>query len=389
MRRFRGISNKPTWLIGLVVGIVTLSSTLGWSSTQGSDRIIETIAGAGLAGYSGDGGPAINAQIREATGLAVDGGGNVYFADTNNHVVRRIAPNGVITTVAGTPTQSGFGGEGGPATAAKLATPTDVAVAPDGSLYIADNGNHVVRRVDRATGLINTVAGTPNVANFSGDGGLATAATLRSPSSVAVDSLGNLYIADSFNYRIRRVDAVTRVITTVAGSGARSVNTNDTGDGGSALLAKFRDVKDIVITSAGDILVADFSNNRVRRISPDGIITTIAGNGVFNVVGPDQLGDGNMATEAVVRWPSGLALDGMGNLYIAENGSHRIRRVNAEGRISTIAGSGDPRIAGCAGDGGPAAEAQLNGPTSVVTDARGNVYLADSRCFRIRVVRNQ
>lgn len=389
MRRFRTISNKATWLIGLVVGIVTLSSTLGWSSTQGSDRIIETIAGAGLAGYSGDGGPAINAQIREATGLAVDADGNVYFADTNNHVIRRIDRNGVITTVAGTPTQSGFGGEGGPATAAKLATPTDVAVAPDGSLYIADNGNHVVRRIDRATGVINTVAGTPNVAGFSGDGGLATAATLRSPSSVAVDRLGNLYIADSFNYRIRRVDAVTRVITTVAGSGARSVNTNDTGDGGSALLAKFRDVKDIVITSAGDILVADFSNNRVRRISTDGIITTIAGNGIFNVVGPDQLGDGNLATEAVVRWPSGLNVDSVGNLYIAENGSHRIRRVDAEGRISTVAGSGDPRIAGCAGDGGPAAEAQLNGPTSVVTDARGNVYLADSRCFRIRVVRNQ
>lgn len=389
MRRFRTISNKATWLIGLVVGIVTLSSTLGWSSTQGSDRIIETIAGAGLAGYSGDGGPAINAQIREATGLAVDADGNVYFADTNNHVIRRIDRNGIITTVAGTPTQSGFGGEGGPATAAKLATPTDVAVAPDGSLYIADNGNHVVRRIDRATGVINTVAGTPNVAGFSGDGGLATAATLRSPSSVAVDRLGNLYIADSFNYRIRRVDAVTRVITTVAGSGARSVNTNDTGDGGLALLAKFRDVKDIVITSAGDILVADFSNNRVRRISTDGIITTIAGNGIFNVVGPDQLGDGNLATEAVVRWPSGLNVDSVGNLYIAENGSHRIRRVDAEGRISTVAGSGDPRIAGCAGDGGPAAEAQLNGPTSVVTDARGNVYLADSRCFRIRVVRNQ
>lgn len=389
MRRFHMITNKTTWLIGLVVGIVTVSSTLGWSSTQGDGRVIETVAGAGLAGYSGDGGSAVNAQIREATGLAVDADGNVYFADTNNHIIRRIDRRGIITTVAGTPTQSGFAGEGGPATAAKLATPTDVAVAPDGSLYIADNGNHVVRRIDRATGVINTVAGTPNVANFTGDGGLATAATLRSPSSVAVDRLGNLYIADSFNYRIRRVDAVTRVITTIAGSGARSVNTNDTGDGGSALLAKFRDVKDIVITSVGDILVADFSNNRVRRISPDGIITTIAGNGVFNVTGPEQLGDGSVATEAVVRWPSGLTLDGLGNLYIAENGSHRIRRVNAEGRISTVAGSGDPRIPGCAGDGGPAAEAQLNGPTSVVTDAAGNVYLSDSRCFRIRVVRNQ
>jgi len=330
----------------------------------------------------GDGGLATEAKLNTMQGLAVDAAGNVYIADTNNHVIRQVSASGIITTVAGSG-KPGFNGDNQSAVKAELATPSDVALDSAGNLYIADNGNSRIRRIDRS-GIITTVVGTGE-AGFDGDGGPSVAAKLRNPSSIVFDGAGNLYIGEAGNYRIRRVDRATGIITTIAGVGAFGFD----GDGGSALAAKFKNLSDLAIGPAGDLYVADAYNNRVRRISSDGIITTVAGNGTFNVAGPDELKDGALATEAVVRYPFGLSFDAAGNLYIAENGSHRIRRVDTSGKISTVAGCGYPGVGGSEGDGGPAEQAKLNGPTGVVVDAAGNIYVSDSRNFRVRKVNAQ
>lgn len=370
----------------ILLSILSLNLLLGWDAMRGDSQIIQTIAGNGIEGFSGDGGPAIEASLRTVQGLALDAAGNLYIADVGNHVIRRVDTNGIITTVAGLGPaldQIGFNGDNQPAVQAKLAAPTDVALDAEGNLYIADSGNHRIRRVDRQ-GIITTVAGT-GVSGFSGDGGPATAAKLRNPSAIALDAAGNLYIGEAGNFRIRRVDRATGTITTIAGSGAYGFG----GDGGPAISARFKNISDLVIGPTGDIFVADSGNHRIRRISSDGIITTVAGRGDFNVSVAADLGDGGPATEAIVRTPFGLALDAAGQLYIAENSSHRIRRVDGRGIITTVAGSGSPLEAGFAGDGGPADQAKLNRPSGVLVDAVGNIYISDSFNFRIRRVNGQ
>jgi sugar lactone lactonase YvrE len=351
---------------------------------SGDSQVIQTVAGNGVAGYMGDGGLAVEAKLNSMQGLALDAAGNLYIAEYANHVVRRVSAAGVITTVAGLgPDQSAFNGDNRPASEAALAAPADVALDAAGNLYVADNGHHRIRRIDN-NGIITTVVGTGE-AGFSGDGGPATAARLRNPSAIAFDAAGNLYIGEAGNLRIRRVDRTTGIITTVAGTGAFGFS----GDGGLATTARFKNVSDLAIGPAGDIFVADSFNNRVRRISPDGIITTVAGRGDFNVSTAADLGDGGAATEAIVRTPFGLAFDTVGNLYIAENASNRIRRVDTSGTITTVAGSGNPLEAGFAGDGGSATDARLNHPSSVLVDAAGNIYVSDSLNFRVRRVNAQ
>ncbi|RMG45824.1 MAG: serine/threonine protein kinase, partial [Acidobacteria bacterium] len=226
-----------------------------------------------------------------------------------------------------------------------------------------------------------TVAGTGEP-GFSGDGGPATAARLMNPSALALDAEGNLYIADVGNNRIRRVDRATGIITTVAGSGARGF----AGDGGPATAAAFNGLRGLAIGPSGDLFVADFFNQRVRRISADGTITTVAGNGTFNISSEQQLGDGGPASQAVVRWPIDVAVDQAGNLYIAENASHRIRRVTPDGIITTVVGSGSPLFGGFSGDGGPARQARLNLPSGIAVDGSGNLYISDAGNFRVRKV---
>ncbi len=344
----------------------------------GNDRIrrvdahgnISTVAGAG-EGFSGDGGPATAARLYLPYGVAVDGASNLYIADTGNQRIRRVDAHGNIATVAGTGTR-GFSGDGGPATAAQLFFPHSVAVDGAGNLYIADTDNHRIRRVD-AHGNIATVAGA-EAFGFGGDGGPATAAQLWQPESVAVDAAGNLYIADTENHRIRRVDAHGN-ISTFAGTETHGFS----GDGGPATAARLDFPYGVAVDGAHNLYIADTFNSRIRRVDAHGDIATVAGGG--NPV--DGVGDGGPATAARLRFPRGVAADGAGNLYIADTDNHRIRRVDAHGNIATVAGT---ETHGFSGDGGPATAARLSAPWGVAVDGAGNLYIADRDNRRIRRV---
>jgi sugar lactone lactonase YvrE len=335
---------------------------------------LTVVAGDGSRGFSGDGGPATSASLSQPYGVAVDGSVNLYIADRSNSRIRRVdATTGIITTVAGNGSY-GFNGDGGPATAASLFAPAGVALDGSGNLYIADTGNHRIRRVDATTGTITTVAGDGS-SGFSGDGGPATSASLSQFYGVALDGSGNVYIADVANDRIRQVDVVTGTITTVAGDGSRGFS----GDGGRATAASLNAPTGVTVDSSGNLYIADSRNYRVRRVDvAAGIITTVAGNGIYGFSG-----DGGPATAASLSFPWGVALDGSGNLHIADTNNNRIRRVDASGIITTVAGDG---IYGFSGDGGPATAASLRSPTGVALDGSGNLYIADTNNNRIRRV---
>jgi len=277
--------------------------------------IISTVAGNGNAGFAGDGGAALGAELNDPAGVALDSQGNLYIADFYNSRVRRVAPSGVISTVAGNGTIGSYG-DGGPATAAALSLPTGVAVDQAGNLYIADGGAGLVRKVT-ATGIISTVAGNGTY-GFSGDGGPATAAELNAPSNVALDSAGNLYIADVFANCVRKV-STTGVISTVAGNG----NAGYSGDGGLASAALLNGPFAVAVDSQGTLYIADTNNNRVRAVTPAGLIKTAAGDG-----NAGYAGDGGPATLAEVDQPSAVIVDTAGELYISD-GTNRVRKVTA------------------------------------------------------------
>ena len=333
---------------------------------------IATIAGTGQGGFSGDGGPATQARLYAPTGVALDGAGDLYIADSRNHRIRRVdATTGTITTIAGTGVR-GYSLDGGLAVEARLWAPRDVALDGAGDLYIADSGTDRIRKVDATTGTITTIAGTGR-GGFGGDGGPATEAQLYAPRGVAVDSAGNLYIADSLNERIRKVDADTGTITNFAGR-------TFSGDGGPASQAHIFEPDGVAVDSAGNLYVADTKNHRIRRVNATtGTITTIAGTGES---GFSQ--DGGPATQAQLYYPEGVAVDGTGNIYIADTNNRRIRKVDAAtGTITTIAGTG---LQDHGGDGGPATLARLYGPTGVAVDGAGNIYIADTNSHSIRKV---
>jgi sugar lactone lactonase YvrE len=330
-----------------------------------SNGVITTVAGNGTGGFGGDNGPATGAQLWGPAGVAVDSAGNLFIADTYNYRIREVS-GGTITTVAGGETP-GFGGDNGPATSAQLLNPLSVTVDAAGNLYIADRFNNSIRKV--SNGVISTVAGSW-MSGFSGDNGPATSALLSAPMSVAVDSAGNLYIADHDNNRIRKVSG--GLITTVAGGGSFL------GDSGPATSALLSGASGVAVDSAGRIYIADTGNNRIRRVS-NGVITTVAGNGGFSF-----FGDNGPATSAQLYHPEGVAVDSGGSLYIADSGNQLVRKVS-NGVITAVAGNGTP---GFSGDNGPAIDAQLSGPNGVAVDSAGNLYIADSGNFRIRKVSN-
>ena len=345
-----------------------------------ADWTITTIVGTGGRGSGGDGGPATAARLWEPRGVAVDGAGNLFIADPSARKIRKVNAWGIITTFAGTGWGGRFGGDGGPAIDAQL-SPYDVAVDGAGNLYIADTGSHRIRKVD-STGTITTIVGPGSTVinhrgGFGGDGGPATAALLREPHGVALDAAGNLYIADTRNYRIRKVDS-SGVITTIAGTGEYGFN----GDGGLAIDAQLSGPHNVAVDGDGNLYIADRDNNRIRKVDSSGTITTIAGNGP-SVAHGIYGGDGGPAVDAQLYFPSDVALDAAGNLYIADKGNHRIRKVDSTGTITTIAGTGEY---GFGGDGGPAIDAQLSSPSNVALDAAGNFYIADTGNLRIRVV---
>ena len=327
------------------------------------------IAGTGEAGYSGDGGPATEAQLYDPTGLAVDGEGNVYVVDRGNQRIRRINADGVVTMIAGTG-EVGHGSDGGPATETPLSFPNDVMVDGAGNVYVAEDR---VLRID-PEGIITTIAGTGEH-GFGGDGGPATEAQFGRAHSIVLDEVGNIYVTDRDNNRIRRIDP-DGIITTIAGTGERGF----AGDGGPATEAQFNRLYGLALDGTGNLYVADRWNNRIRRIDPEGIVTTFAGNGEWGTGG-----DGGPATEAQLPSPYAVAVDGTGNVFVGGSGCV-VRRIDPEGTITTIAGivSG-----GCeyGGDGGPATEAQLNYPHGLAADGAGNLYVADRFNLRIRVVR--
>ena len=334
---------------------------------------ISTIAGTGAHGYSGDGGPATQAQLGEPVGVAVDGEGNVYIADSDYPGIRKVdAGTGAISTIAGTGIR-GHGGDGGPATQAQLGEPVGVAVDGEGNVYIADSDYRRIRRVDAAKGTISTIAGTGGWGD-GGDGGSATQAEFRNPSGVAVDGSGNLYIGDEGNHRVRKVEASTGTINTIAGTGEWGYS----GDGGPAVEAQLRYPSAVTVDGIDSFYVADSGNNRIRKVDAfSGTISTIAGTGEWG-----YSGDGGPAIEAQLGYPEGLTVDGAGNLYIADG--RRVRKVDAAtGTISTIAGTGEW---GYGGDGGPATQAQLRYPSGVTVDGAGNLYIADGYNYRIRKV---
>jgi sugar lactone lactonase YvrE len=329
---------------------------------------IHTYAGRGTAGFSGDGGPARAAKLDAPGGLAFHSG-NLYIADFKQDRVRRVNPSRRITTVAGTRAR-GYSGDGGAGTKAKLNRPTGVAVDEVGNLYIGDARNHRVRRVN-GSGTITTVAGT-GILGFSGEGGAATSARLSFPWELGFDS-GNLFIADSGNHRVRRVDA-SGTITTVAGTGVRG----HSGDGGPATAARLKRPGAVAFDGSGNLYIADFGNNRVRKVNQAGSISTGAGSGRKGFSG-----DGRKATKAKLDAPSGLVLDHSGNLYIADSGNNRVRKVNRAGIISTVAGTGRE---GFSGDGRKATRAKLNYPIGLALDRRHSLYIADSGNHRVRKV---
>jgi cysteine-rich repeat protein len=319
-----------------------------------------TIAGTGTPGWTGDGGVATSAELNGPRGVAVDGLGDVYVADTQNQVIRLIDPNGIITTVAGNGTLT-FAGDVGPATSASLAQPSGVAVDGLGNLYIADATNNRVRRVD-TRGVITTVAGDGNCC-FSGDNIPATSADLR-VANIALDGLGQIYIADGA-YRVRKVD-LAGVITTVAGDGT-PCTVSPCGDGGAATSAQLSLPYGVMPDGLGNLYIAASANARIRRVDPAGNITTVAGTSIgFS-------GDGDLATNAQFSFPAGMSFDGAGNLYIADKGNGRIRRVDTRGYISTFAGAGG---VGATGDGGSATSVVWYAD-ALAADPAGNLYVSD------------
>jgi sugar lactone lactonase YvrE len=379
-----------------------------------SNGVITTVAGDGTFGFSGDNGPPRSAQLYQPTGVAVDSVGNIYIADTSNNRIRKVS-NGVITTLAGNGTPD-FGGDGGPATSAEVLQPTGVAVDsvgnvylavvdrvrrvsngiistvagggstlgdggpainaqlvgianlwgitvdPSGNLFIAD-GNQRIRKV--SNGLITTVAGGGATI---GDGGPAAQAQLASPRGVALDSTGNMYIADTYSHRIRKVS--NGAIATVAGNGSYGFS----GDNGPATMAQLDHPSGVAVDPNGNLYVIDYNNFRIRKVS-SGLITTVAGGGSLS-------GDSIPATSANLSGPLGIAVDLSGNLYISDESTNRVRKVS-NGVITTIAGNG---TGGFAGDNGPATSAQLSEPSGLAVDSAGNLYIADTRNARIRRV---
>jgi sugar lactone lactonase YvrE len=329
----------------------------------GTDGIITTIAGKGLnGGYSGDGGPAVDADLRYPTAILLTAAGNLYFADSGNNVIRQIDTNGTISTLVGNGAQ-GYSGDNGAATQASLFAPWGLAIDASGALYVADSGNNAVRKID-ASGVITTVAGN-GTASFSGDGGPASFATLYNPNGLIFDSSGNLYIADTYNNRVRKV-TTDNVISTVAGDGSVAFY----GDGDSADKAYLNDPSGVAADRAGNFYVSDSENHRIRKITPAGVISTIAGTGIRG-----YSGDGGPATTAQMRVPGGIATDYAGNLYFADSYYHVIRKISTSGIITTIAGNG---IHGYSGDGGDAKNALLNSPAGLMVDDADNIYFADA-----------
>ena len=337
---------------------------------------ITTIAGTGTAGYNGDGIAATSAQLNYPQGLAVDAQGNIFIADILNQRIRKITiGTGIITTIAGTGT-AGYNGDGILATTAQLFQPTSISFDENGDLYFTDRSNNRVRKINMTTGIITTIAGT-GTGSYNGDGITATSAQLNFPNEVSLDKSGNIYIADWLNHRVRKIDKVTGLISTIAGTGTQGYN----GDGIPATSAQISGPCGIIFDVYGNTYFAEYPGCRVRKIAVGtGLVSTIAGTGTggYN-------GDGIPATTAQLWGPAYIRFDCAGNLFIGDGENNRGRKVNrTTGLISTISGTG---TGGYNGDGIPANTAQLYTPYDVFFDKLNcDMYIGDERNHRIRKI---
>ena len=334
---------------------------------------INTVAGSSIYGYAGDGGPAANAILNNPANVNLDQRGNIYISDLNNNVIRKIdARTGIISTVAGNGI-FGYSGDGGPATQASLGVAFHTIVDDEGNLIISDLANNRIRRVDRSTGIINTIAGTGNL-GYNGDGHTALATDLNIPMGIAFDNRGNLLFSDQGGLRIRKMDMRTKIITTVVGNGDRGYS----GDGGPATRASLNFVWNLAVDCDGDIYFGDEENYRVRKVDGrTGIISTFAGNGM-----PGNSGIGGLAKNASFLHPVGITFDDKGNVFISDETLSQIYVIDKRsGILNLIAGNGTN---GFSGDGGPAQQALLFLPNSLSSDKDGNIYISDSENNRIR-----
>jgi len=327
---------------------------------DGNTGTMTKVAGNGTSGSSGDGGPATSAQLNKPEGVCVDGWGNIYIGDTENHRIRKVSLSGNISTVAGTGSH-GFSGDGGLAINAELNKPNGVFIDPSGSIFIADTDNHCIRKVDAASGNISTVAGKGGMGGWSPNGGVATNTKLDRPRGVFVDAAGDIFIADTDSCRIRKVDVATGNILGVAGDGF----CNYGGDGGPANSAKLNKPRGVFVDAAGNVFIADTENHRIRVVDgATGDIDTLAGTGTAG-----YSGDGGLATNAQLDSPRGVYLNGAGEMIIADTSNSCLREVDLGGMISTITGTGAP---------------VLDHPRQLAMDATGNVYIADTDNERVR-----
>lgn len=377
---------------GLLLGLLlTVSAVVDAAAACGT---IVTVAGGGQTGIYGDGGAATQAWIHNPFGLTFGPDGNMYIAATYNHMIRKVdVHTGIISTVAGTGA-FGFSGDGGPAIDALLSRPYQIAFGPDGDLYFTDTGNQRLRKIDLGSGVITTIAGN-NTAGFLGDGGPASAASLGPAYGLTFGPSGDLYISDTGSNRVRRVDRITGIINAVAGSAAQEW---ELGDGKQATAAGLSIPFGIAFDPAGDLIISDTGHGRIRRVDRQtGTISTIAGitpreahdpYWVVSTVAVEipgsgfLVGDGGPASQAVLAKPRVVISDPVGNLYFADSTEARIWRIDRDtNTITSIAGLG---YQGFSGDGGPAYRAALWNPMGLAFDSQGNLYVADSGNERIR-----
>ena len=373
-------------LLACLGGLVLLPAA-GFRPIGGA---ITTHAGTGQEGLAGDGGLARRAHLSLPAGLALDAAGTLYVADAGNNRLRKITPRRIITTAAGSgPTgylQGGFAGDGGPATEADLNAPSAVVLEPGGVVVLADARNNRVRRVAPG-GTITTVAGN-GTEGFRGDDGPAIDAELDFPAGLGLDGAGNLYIADTDNHRVRKVTP-QGIITTVAGSGPTGyLRGGFAGDGGPAIAARLARPFGLALDGAGNLYIADGFNNRIRKVTPQGIITTVAGSGPTGYLQGGFAGDGGPAIAARLNFPRAVVLDAAGNLYVADALNHRVRRLATDGTIAAVAGSGPTGYlrGSFAGDGRRPTKARLAFPAGLALDPAGTLYIADGENHRIRAI---
>ena len=322
---------------------------------------ITTVAGTGTPGFEGDGGPASEALLRDPTAVAVDSRGNLYIADVYNHRIRRVASDGIISTVMGTGSSDPQVGDL-PAIETNLESAYGIATDRWDRLYVLDRIRSRIFRIE-PDGIARRIVGTGEN-GFDGDGGPAIDAWIQHANHLVVDEEGTLFIADTGNHRIRSLTP-DGIIRTVAGTGEEGFS----GDGGTGLEAAMAFPSAIAIDNEGSLLIADFGNHRIRRLAPDGTIVSIAGTGE-----PDYNGDGAAAIECSIGEPCGVVADRGGNVYIGDQGNFRVRVVTPSGRMHTVAGTG---VEGYSGDGGPAELAEISNPDILACDHEGNVYVPD------------